>query len=237
MAETDVATGLVAGKTDNDKKDDQHNQDGSWVDGFDDGLRKRVEKFKTPADLAKAYVEIETDRSRIIETQRVGLPDSPEGYELSTMALPEGLDRSKEADAEFKAFVHSLKLTKDQAKGLHEWAMKRAAGGVIAQREAMHKQAEQDESSLRTVWGQSFDGNQAAVEKVIKFGGDKFVERMNAGPSKDPIIRAGLYAISKLFADETLVSGRVEPREKKPEDRPGFVFPTSKSPELSSGRR
>ena len=237
MAETDVAAGFVAGKTDNDKNDGQHNQDGSWVDGFDDGLRKRVEKFKTPADLAKAYVEVETDRSRIIEAQRVDLPDSPEGYELSTVAFPEGLDRSKEADAEFKAFVHSVKLTKDQAKGLHEWAMKRATGGIIAAREATRKQTEQDESFLRTAWGQSFDGNQAAVEKVIQYGGDKFVERMNSGPGKDPIIRAGLYAISKLFADETLVSGRVEPRKEKAESREGFVFDTSKSPELSSGRR
>lgn len=234
--ETDIAAGIVAGN-DNGKEGELYNQEGPWFKDLDEGLRKRVEKFKTPADLAKGYVEVETDRSRIIESQRVALPDSPEGYELSTATLPDGIPHSKEGDAEFKATVHSLKLTKDQAKGLHEWATKRAATSIIAQREAARKRTEDDESSLRSVWGTSFDGNQTAVEKVIQLGGDKFVERMNNGPGKDPIIRAGLYAISKLFADETMVSGRVEQRKDQAEPRPGFVFDTSKSPELSSGRR
>jgi hypothetical protein len=148
--------------------------------------------------------------------------------------LPEGLKQPQEADAEFKAFVHSLRLTKDQARGLHEWAMSRATKGYVAAKTAQERQIKESEDSLKTAWGALFDANMAAVNRVIQLGGDQFVQAMNSGPGKDAVIRAGLLAISKMFADDTLVSGRVE---KKQPLRPGFVVDFSKSPELSAQTR
>ena len=58
------------------------------------------------------------------------------------------------------------------------------------------------------------------------------MQRMNDGLGKDPVLREGLYAISKLMADETLVAGRVEGGPKK-EFPKGMLFDPSLSPELA----
>jgi len=247
MAETDLIAAAVTGAADNHEGDTKDNQQGAsdWTKDFDEGLRKRVEKFKTPADIAKGYVELETYSSKSLQDmtdsekekffKRLGLPESPEGYELSGVVLPEGIPQNPDADKAFKDLAKSLRLTKDQAKGGHEWLMKRASDAIIAQRQAVRKQGDDAESTLRTSWGVSFDANSQAVEKVIRLGGDKFVQSMNNGPGKDPVIREGLYAISKLMADETLVSGRVPERKKEEKAIPdGFVFDPSLSPELAT---
>jgi hypothetical protein len=245
MAETDPAVAAVTGDADNHKGEAKDNQQGAsdWAKDFDEGIRKRIEKFKTPADLAKGYVELETYSSKGLQDmtdsekekffKRLGLPESPEGYELSGVTLPEGIPQNPDADKAFKELAKSLRLTKDQAKGGHEWLMKRAATAIIAQRAASKKQAEDAENSLRTSWATAYDANQAAVEKVIRLGGDKFVQFMNNGPGKDPTVREGLLAISKMFADETLVSGKPPGKQKTEGTVPqGFVFDPSKSPEL-----
>ena len=71
------------------------------------------------------------------------------------------------------------------------------------------------------------------MERLIKLGGDAFVAKFNSGPGKDPEIRAGLYEISKLFSEETLVAGRVAERQKTTA-RPGMVVDFGKSPELAT---
>ena len=246
MAEVDPAAAIVTGgDADNHEDANKDNQQGSsdWTKGFDEGLKKRLEKFKTPSDLAKSYVELETLQSKAFQDitdsekekyiKRLGLPESPEGYELSKVTLPDGLQQPKEADAEFKAFVHSLKLTKDQAKGLHEWAMTRATKGYSQAKATQEQSLKAAEESLKTAWGAAFDANMAATNRVIQLGGDEFVAEMNSGPGKSAKIRLGLLAISKQFADETLVSGRADRKTAQGQDRPGMVFPTSKSPELA----
>ena len=245
MAEVDPAAAIVTeGKTDdNHGAKAEGNQQGAsdWAKDFDEGLRKRVEKFKTPADLAKSYVELETYSSKSFQDmtpeqkekyiKRLGLPESPDGYELSTVSLPQGIERSPRADAEFKKLVHDMKLTKEQAKGIHEYSMRKFSESVIAAREAEKRQSEEKENALRTAWGAALEANNQSVEKLIRLGGDEFVQAMNSGPGKEPSIRKGLFEISKLLANETLVSGRVE--QPKSQARPGFVVDFSKSPELA----
>jgi len=243
MAETDVVTSaVVAGLPENRAAVTDDNQPGAsdWAKDFDEGLRKKVDKFKSPKDLATGYVELETYSSKTLQDmtpdqkekflKRLGLPEKPEEYELSNVTLPEGNTRPASAAAEFKAMMKTLNLTKDQGKGLDEWLMKRASDSIIAGRAAAKKQGEDNESALRASWGASFDANNTAVDRVIRLGGDKFVQRMNDGLGKDPVLREGFYAISKLMADETFVAGRAD--RTKAGSPPGFVFDVEKSPEL-----
>ncbi len=246
MAETDVVAQSVVtaeSEADNHIAASDGNQQGEsdWTKDFDEGLRKKVEKFKTPKDLATGYTELEAYQSKSFQDmtpdqqekylKRLGLPEKPEEYELSAITLPEGHSRPVTAASEFKAIMKELKLTKDQGKRLDDWMMKRAADSIIAQRTAVKKRADENESALRTSWAASYEANNANVEKLIKFGGDKFVQVMNNGPGKDAVIREGLYAISKLIAEETFEKGRVEERNKTSIPS-GFVFDVSKSPEL-----
>lgn len=246
MAETDPAVAIVTGgDIDNPKDSAKDNQSGSsdWAKDFDEGLKKKVEKFKSPADLAKGYAELEVYSSKTLQDmtdsekdrffKRLALPEKPEDYELSTVKLPDGIPSSEEGDKAFKELAKTLRLTKEQAKAGHEWLMTRASTSITAQRSASKKLAEERESALRTAWGTSHDANQAAVEKVLALGGEEFVKFMNSGPGKDPAVRQGLYQISKQFADETLVSGKVK-TGTQPVQRPGMVVDFSKSPELAT---
>jgi hypothetical protein len=244
MAEKDVVTdAVVAAKAGNPAVVTDDNPQGAsdWTKDFDDDLKKKVERFKGgPKELAKAYVELETYQSKAFQDmtpdqqekylKRLGLPESAEEYELSSIVLPDKHERPATAAAEFRTLMKSLNLTKDQGKRLDEWMMKRAADNITAASAAAKRQAEEREAALRTSWGAAYDGNGANVEKLIRLGGDQFVQAMNAGPVKEPAIREGLYAISKLFADDTLVSGKVDRKSK--ETRPDLLFDPSMAPEL-----
>jgi hypothetical protein len=250
--ETDLVASGLAASGDNQNSSDGGNQSGvnEWAKGLDPALAKRVEKFKTPADLVKAYAEIESTAFKSFQDmtpqeqekflKRLGLPESPEGYELSTVTLPEALASGKQSyDAEYRSLAKEMNLTKAQGKKLHEWLMSKAVSGYSAQQSAVQRSLEEGTNSLRQSWGASYDGNNSVVDKVIRLGGDKFVERMNAGAGKDPVIRAGLLEIAKKFQiqEDTLVEGRVDRPAPASESRSGFLFDPSKVPELTGANR
>jgi hypothetical protein len=244
--ETDPAgAGLAAQATTTDSPTRDNQTASEWVNGLDDGIKERVKKFKTPAELAKSYVELETFASKSVHDmtpqeqekflKRLDLPESPEGYELSDVPLPEELKRTKEADDQFKALLAEVKVTKAQGKRLHEWALKRAAEGYAVSKAAQQRQMEEAASALHTIWGPSYEANNRRVDQLVKLGGEKFMEKMTV-LGKDPTVRAGLYEISKLFSDDTLAEGRVE-KPAPPKNREGFVFDVSKVPELTGAER
>lgn len=256
MADSDALAAAVSAGTAGTGDGAAHTQGGAtggaagevdWRQEVPEDIRPTIAKYAKPSDLAKGYSELvkklgstvqipgssSTEEERAAFYKRLGLPESPEGYELSDIVLPDGLQRTQEGDAEFKKFVHSLKLTKEQTKGLHEWWMKRASEAVVAQRDAAKRRADEQDAAIKSAWGSGYEANRAAVSKVIQLGGDKFVEKMNSGPGKDPDILLGLLAISKQFADETLVAGRVERPKGKGTVPAGFVFDPTLSPELT----
>jgi hypothetical protein len=169
--------------------------------------------------------------------KRLGRPESPDGLELGKVTLPEGLPRAPEADKELQQVVWEMQALplKQQAKKLHEWAAAKATAGFLASKQAQERQASEAESALRQAWGVTYDANTANVEKLLKLGGEEFVQFMNAGPGKNPVVRKGLYAISKLMTDETLVQGKAPSATPKP--TPGMVVDFSKSPELQGDSR
>ena len=244
MAEKDVvAEGIVADKG-NDKAATDGNPQGNadWAKGLDEGIQKKLERFKgDPQALAKSYVELETYASKSFQDmsepekekylKRLGLPEKPEEYELSAVEMPKELARSATADADFKAFVHSARLTKGQAKQLHEWASKRALDTYNTHMSGVKKQTEEREGALRTEWGTAYQANLDTTDKLLELGGKEFAQRMKNG---DAVVRKGFYELSKHFNDETLVSGRVDrPQPSGPPS--GFVFDPGKSPELRRG--
>ena len=257
MADADaVATSLVTGgKPDNSKPATQQNQSdgngnaavGDWVT---DDVREVVKAkgWKSPADAIKSYVELEKFNSKSVQDMspeerekffktKLGRPESPDAYELSNVILPKELPRSETADKELKEVVwkmQSLPL-KDQAKYLHEWAMKRAADGYIAHRTAQTKASEDAEAELRKEWTIDYDANLRKVESLVKnLGGDAMVQYMNSEAGKSPALRKFLAGIAKKFSSDTLETGRPV---TSGQPRGGMVVDFSKSPELSTNRR
>jgi hypothetical protein len=255
MAEVDAVASALAtgGNPNNPQAPTQHNPTAAaqdWGTAVPDEFKEVVKAkgWKAPADAIKSYVELEKYSSKAVQDmsaeekdkllKRLGRPESPDGLELGSVSLPEGLPRSPTADKELQQVVWEMQALplKQQAKHIHEWAARKAAASFSAAKQAQEKQLSDADSALRSAWGVSYDANSANVDKLLKLGGDEFVQFMNAGPGKNPAVRKGLYAISKLLTDETLVSGKVPP----PMDRnstPGMVVDFTKSPELTGSNR
>jgi len=259
MTEADaVAQGMVTGGgSDNPKPATQHNQaEGNgkaaaadWGT-VDEVLRKTIEAkgWKAPGDVVKSYVELEKYSSKSVQDMtpeerekfmktKLGRPESPDAYELSNVVLPEGMQRSASADKELKEVVwkmQSLPL-KEQAKALHEWAMTRAANGLIAAKAAMKERAEKNESELRKEWGLEYEATERRVQSLVRnIGGDAMVQYMNSDAGKEPALRRFLANVAKQFSQDTLETGRVAPAGQQ---RTGMVVDFSKSPELSTNKR
>lgn len=251
-----VATSMVTGaKPDNPKPATQHNQtedngSAAAADWVTDEVRDVVKAkgWKSPADAIKSYVELEKYSSKSVQDMtpeerekflkvKLGRPESADALELSSVILPEGVQRSADADKELKQIVWQMQTLppKEQSKHLHEWAMKKAADGIIKARAAVKEKADKSESELRKEWGLDYDANERRVHTLVQqLGGDAMVQYMNSEAGKEPVLRKFLAGVAKRFSQDTLETGRVAPSGQQ---RGGMVVDFSKSPELSANKR
>jgi hypothetical protein len=254
MPETDaVASALVTGgDSDNPSAATQHNQangkatdaNGAWGTD-DDGLLKviKAKGWKAPADAVKSYADLEKYASKPVQdmtpeerdkfAKRLGRPETPDALELSGYVLPDGLQRSKDADGELRKVIWEMQALppKEQAKHIHEWAMKKAGDGYRAMKQSETKALEEAENTLRKDWGTDYDANKGTIERVARLGGDEFIQWLNSTPGKNPVVRKALLAFGKLTRDDVLVDGRPVPREN-PNLRKGMVVDFTKVPDL-----
>ena len=113
-----------------------------WMNGLtaeqkaDKEFIATLEKFKKGIpDIAKAYVELSRKTGKPVVPEEgaseeevnafyesLGVPKSPEDYELSKVELPKDslFKADKEAEKEFLKWFHELKLTPEQVNGLRE---------------------------------------------------------------------------------------------------------------------
>lgn len=95
---------------------------------------KSLEKFKTPADVAQAYANLEGAFGKKFEEHlkpdadpeirarvrsALGVPEAPNGYE--DPPVPEGRVLDANITGGFKEQAHKLGISKSAAKGLMEW--------------------------------------------------------------------------------------------------------------------
>jgi len=257
MPEADLVAGAIAtgaspengdgGTKENQSEGKVTESASDWRNEVAVDLRPKLERFKTPADLAKSYIELERMSSKAVQDmsaeerdrlyKRLGRPEKPGDYELANLALPTGIPRDPKADEELKAFAHEQGFTKAQLKALHEWSMKRAIDGIVASRQAEQKQVDEFDDALRKEWGASKDENEAKVNSLIqKFGGDVAVKFFNGGPGKNPVMKKFLFDIAKTMSDETFIGGSVAPMNRVA-GGDNMVVDFSKSPELLGTNR
>jgi hypothetical protein len=257
MPETDaVATALVTETSGNDDAATQQNQangksatdaGANWANGLADDIKKQMARFKSVDALAKSYVELERYSSKPVQdmtpeerekfAKRLGRPETPDALELSGYVLPEGIQRSKDADKELQKVIWEMQALppKEQAKHIHEWAMKKAGDGYLAMKQAGAKALEESENVLRKEWGADYDANKATVERVARLAGDEFTQWLNSSPGKSAVVRKALFALGKTMRDDTFVDGKPVPREN-PNSRSGMVVDFSKVPGLRGSR-
>jgi hypothetical protein len=145
-------------------------------------------------DLAKGYVNIEkmiggdplvmpADDAAPEEWSkfynRLGRPDTPDGYELSEM--PEGYERNEALSDWFKKSAHELGLNQKAAKELDKRFNEFMANYSAQQQEELGKQGESEKAALQKEWGNTYDENMALAQAAAeKLGGEKVAKAIQA---------------------------------------------------------
>ena len=254
MAEAEATEASLATPQENGEQAQEPNQPKAeqaapaqedWKTELPDDLKKPMERFKTPSDVAKSYRELErllgksvqdmTPEEREKFYKRLGRPESPGGYELDAVILPKGIERNPEADETFKRVAYELNLSKEQAKKLHKWAAESANDMLGEAIRVQAKKKEEAVSALRKEWGADYDANLAGVHTLMRnFADTDVIQYLNSGPGNEPAMLKFLQRIRETMSEDTLEAGRLVPKQ---EEREPGMFDFSKVPEVSGENR
>lgn len=142
---------------------------------------------------------------------RLGRPESPDGYEFTRPELPEGIPYDEEAEAAFREEMHNLGLTKAQAEKLfakHGEHLGAAFKRIEEARTQAHNEAVQ---ALTQDWGgeEAFQANaELAIRAVEQFGGPELKQFLDqSGLGDNPMLIRAFYNIGKALSDDTFVPG------------------------------
>lgn len=146
-----------------------------------------VHRYKTPEELAKAYVNLEK-RFGVNPDQRIdlptdpndkaamravfsklGLPEKPEGYGMALDDKATDADRAMLGDFTTKA--HELGLPADMAKGVMDFWMGKVGEAQAAQVAAQEARATEGKATLAKEWGAAQDSKTKEVTGLLeKYG-------------------------------------------------------------------
>lgn len=118
---------------------------------------------------------------------KLGRPESPEGYEFKKPESPEYEQVSYDEDLmkEASAKMHELGLSKSQAQAIHAWWNSKGLEADVASRAFAKKELDDTTASLKSEWGPQFDENLASAKQaVMQFGGPelaKYLEETGMG--------------------------------------------------------
>jgi len=131
---------------------------------------------------------------------RLGRPETPEGYELEA---PEGIDGDTAAEGElagrFRAAAHRLGLLPRQVQGLYAWYAGEQAGGA----EAAVVAAEAAEAELRRDWGAAYDRRLDEARRAARtLGGAALLAHLDgSGIGNDPLIVRAFARAGRLLGE------------------------------------
>jgi hypothetical protein len=250
-SQTDQGTGNGATDTGIDQKP-------TWIEQLPEDMRadESFHGFKTIGDLANAHKtslserdglirvpgEDATDEDRSAFNKAIGVPETPDGYELSP---PEGLKEglyNKDIEASFRAKVHELGIPASKAAELNNWYYRMMGEGDAQM--AQQEQAALDESvnTLKTEWpGDKFKENsELAFRAFSKFAGEgesekaavqEFLEKTKIGNiaiGNHPMFLRVFANIGKTVSDDSGFGREVGGGEQSDEAKAKARFPNTK---------
>lgn len=198
-----------------------------------------AQKYATPADLLKGYVEAEkligrkgvavpgenaTAEEVAAYRTALGVPETPDAYGLKA---PEGIPPEVWSDDSAKAFAseaHKLGLTPQQAQGLAGWW----AGAMAQQVASMGLEADGRpfEDVLREEWGGQFEAKMDLAKRAVReFGADE--QTLAAFEAK-----AGGAALVRMFARIGEKVGEDKPAGMGGDAAPVVTDPKAKAMEI-----
>ena len=141
-----------------------------------------LEKFKTPGDVAKSYLELEKMASGGVKIPKddadpkdwepvytkLGRPATPDAYQIARPAdLPAGLEYDEGLEKSLRATAHSLGLNNKQLQGIANAISEHRSGQFTQDQKAGKTQQEEHVATLKKQWGNDYDKNLGAAKAAI----------------------------------------------------------------------
>lgn len=121
---------------------------------------------------------------------RLGRPESAEGYEIS---VPEGVQRDEAFEEQMRGLFHAAGLTKAQVAKLSEGWHGYLGGETMRSEQSRIERAAQEDEALRSEWGGSFDRNMEQARRAARsFGDAETIDGLEEA--------VGRAAVFKMFA-------------------------------------
>lgn len=168
--------------------------------------------INSPSELAERYIEQQknavtvpgedaTDEDWAAYHQKMGVPESPEGYQLE----PNDIVPEKYVN-DFAQRAHEAHLTPEQAKILYD----RNVEAHRATIEEHNKAADAAEKGLREEWSEDYEANaEAAVEAARKLGGDKLAKTLAELPATVSVdLFRAFHQISTMISEDQAPTGQ-----------------------------
>ena len=165
-------------------------------------IKAVIEDRKANGEAIKLPGEEASDEEWAKVYNKLGRPETPEGYEL-TKTLPEGLDFNEELYNGFIENIHTAGLSKKQAHKLYDWYNQECAKinkNISAQIEAHYKKSVDDAVAvLKKEWGTDYQKNlDSAVAMANKFLSPATKQYLNASKlGNNPLLIKDFYNLSK----------------------------------------
>ena len=164
------------------------------------------------SEVAKSYVNLEKllghekvplpkgpedQEGRAAFNKAIGVPPSPEQYNLPDREMPGGIEAATQDKGTFQGVMHKYGLTPEQAQGLWKEYNDMASGAYQKIQQDYSARLDQNINALRKEWGDAYAGNVELGQMVInKFADDnKQADFLTANLAKDP---AGLKFLAKI---------------------------------------
>jgi hypothetical protein len=155
----------------------------SWVDSIPDDLRNHpsLKKFKSPGDLFKSYVNLETmvgkDKVAIPGPnatpeeinkfyEKLGRPETPDKYELKFDDI-ENFTPNEEFLNSFKKWAHEEGLTNAQANSLAKKYINFEQTAMKQYSETLAEELRKAQQALKNEWGREFDERVKRAEDAL----------------------------------------------------------------------
>lgn len=189
-----------------------------------------------------------SDEERATFYNKLGRPEKPEDYQFEGIEWPnvedplmatikDAADRDLE---DYRKVFHEIGLTAEQAKALHKKSFEMALARYEQAEKASTEMQEKVVASLKTEWGNDFDGNltlaKRAFNKVGELAGvkDEFAKFMDDSKlGNNPLFVKVFHAMGKAMSDDTALDtdgtpGGVSDKDvpRGPDGRPRLHFPS-----------
>ncbi len=205
-----------------------------WTASLTPDLKQLVETkgYKSPADVVQAYAhaqraigadKIPAPKDGVWdETARakLGIPRSPDGYELRRPDLPQGVTYDEAFEKAALPVAHKLGLTPSQVQGLLDFYAGHQSQSFQSSLKGRIDDETQSVGLLQQEWGPSYDTKVAQAARAARyFGGQPLIEFLNqSGVGNNPELVRAFAKIGSMMTEDSLKIGRAQGFSITPEE-------------------